>query len=98
MTVRRRWFEHVHKFGGALSLMMAVVALVSGLWQANAPNWMWIVLLAWWVVLAAAVAVLESRVGALDTYQAIWGPDPDLPGNRRKPIGMAVKRRPFRRE
>jgi hypothetical protein len=44
-------------------------------------------------VLVAAFAVLQIRGRAVDTYQAIWGPDLDLPGNRMKPIGFGVRRR-----
>ena len=93
MTSRRRRFEHLHKFGGLLAVLLSVPALTTGLWQANAPVWMWLVLSLWWLWLVLCVMVLERRVGALDTYQAIWGPDPALPGNQRRPIGIRVVRR-----
>ena len=36
----------------------------------NAPAWMWIALAAWVVC-----AYPRLRLAAVDTYQAIWGPD-----------------------
>ena len=93
MTPRRQWFERIHKFGGVIAAALSVVAILTGLWQANGPVWMWLCLFAWWGVLAWIVALCERRQGALDTYQAIWGPDPALPGNRIKPIGIAVRRK-----
>jgi hypothetical protein len=93
MTLRRRLFEHVHKFGGLLALLLALAATASGLWQANAPRWMWLVLADWSASLVVIVYWCERHMGALDTYQAIWGPDPALPGNRRHPIGLRVRRR-----
>lgn len=93
MTPRRRLFEYLHKFGGLLAVLLSVPALTTGLWQANAPVWMWLVLSLWWLWLALCVGVLEQRVSTLDTYQAIWGPDPALPGNQRRPIGFRVRRR-----
>jgi hypothetical protein len=93
MSPRRRLFEHVHKSGGHLAMLLALAALATGLWQANAPRWMWIALALWAALLIAIVLICERRYGALDTYQAIWGPDPALPGNQRRPIGLRVRRR-----
>ena len=56
------------------------------------PVWIWGAILLWWVLLLAATLYLQTTRGALDTYQAIWGTDPDLPGNRLKPIGFGIKR------
>jgi hypothetical protein len=83
MTPRRIVFEWVHKNSGKLALVLSVPAVLSGLWQLNAPHWMWLAVVLWWCVLSMAAAVLERRFGVHGTYQAIWGPDPDLPGNRR---------------
>lgn len=91
MTPRRLAFEYVHKGAGYLALLLSVVTIVLGLWQANAANWMWLSLSLWWSLLIAAAVVLQRRGLAVDTYQAIWGPDPALPGNRRKPIGIGVR-------
>jgi hypothetical protein len=38
---------------------------------------------------------LQRAGRCIDTYQAIWGLDPDLPGNRRRPIGFGIVRRPI---
>lgn len=93
MTPRRLAFEYIHKSAGYLGLALAVAAILTGLWQANAPNWMWLVLVLWWLGLLVASVRLQRRGMAVDTYQAIWGPDPRLPGNQRKPIGVGVSRR-----
>ena len=53
--------------------------------------WMWVTLLPWWVALVVAFGLLQHRVGAIDTYQAIWGDDPTYPGNRKKPIGFGIR-------
>ncbi|MEP2641092.1 cytochrome b561 domain-containing protein [Roseobacter sp.] len=91
MTPRRLAFEYVHKGAGYLALLLSMLTIMSGLWQANGPNWMWVSLAIWWGGLTAGACVLQRRGMAIDTYQAIWGPDPDLPGNRRKPVGLGVR-------
>ncbi|WP_420861589.1 cytochrome b561 domain-containing protein [Algirhabdus cladophorae] len=91
MTGRRVVFERVHKIAGYVALGLSAAAILSGMWQANAPIWMWIVLPLWWCVLGVCFAVLQRRGMAIDTYQAIWGPNPNLPGNQRKPIGFGVR-------
>ncbi|KMW58506.1 hypothetical protein AIOL_003481 [Candidatus Rhodobacter oscarellae] len=91
MTRWRLIFEHAHKSLGYLTLVLAAVAILYGMWAANAPRWMWIGLLLWWVLLLALSAILQRRGWAVDTYQAIWGDDPSLPGNRRK-IGWGMRR------
>ena len=93
MTLRRKLFEHFHKNLGYAALLLACFATASGLWIANGPRWMWIAVILWWIILAVMFAVLQRRGMAVDTYQAIWGPDEDHPGNRMKPIGWGVVRR-----
>ena len=92
MTPRRLAFEHFHKSAGYGLVALAVCGILSGLWLANAPVWMWLGLAGWWSGLGAVFVVLQRRGMAVDTYQAIWGPDPDLPGNRRRPIGWGIRR------
>jgi len=92
MTPRRLLFVYVHKTICYLALGLAIVTILFGLWQANAPNWMWLTLILWWGALALASIALQWRGRAIDTYQAIWGPDPSLPGNRCKPIGFGIAR------
>ncbi|EAV41827.1 hypothetical protein SIAM614_31181 [Roseibium aggregatum IAM 12614] len=82
MTLRRQLFESFHKIFGYLALVMMMGAVGSGLWATNAPRWMWFVLSLWWTGLTAAALVLQRNGWAVDTYQAIWGPDPVHPGNR----------------
>ncbi len=93
MTPRRLLFEAVHKSAGYVALLMSALAILSGLWQANAPNWMMAGILLWWAILAVSCVLFQRRNMAVDTYQAIWGPDPSLPGNQRKPIGLGITRR-----
>ncbi|WP_298913857.1 cytochrome b561 domain-containing protein [uncultured Roseobacter sp.] len=92
MTPRRLAFEYVHKLAGYTALILSVATILAGLRQANAPNWMWLCLSLWWLGLLVLSILFQRRGMAVDTYQAIWGPDPALPGNRRKPIGFGVTR------
>jgi len=93
MTRRRLIFEHVHKTAGYGLVALASWGILSGLWLANAPLWMWLGLASWWCALIGLFILLQRRGMAVDTYQAIWGPDPDLPGNRRRPVGWGISRR-----
>lgn len=82
MTPRRVIFEWTHKIAGYLALILGVSAILLGLWQANAPRWMWIAIAGWWVILLIAATIFQKRRMDVDTYQALWGPDPKHPGNR----------------
>jgi hypothetical protein len=84
MSFKRLLFEVVHKLFGYGALVLSVAAILSGMWQANAPVWMWFVLPVWWSVLIVLFMACQRRGMAVDTYQAIWGPDPTFPGNVRK--------------
>jgi hypothetical protein len=83
MTFRRVVFEHVHKSVGYLALGLAAVTILTGLWAANAPRWMWLAVGGWWLLLLAASLRLQSLGRHVSSYHAIWGPDPAHPGNRR---------------
>lgn len=83
MTPRRLLFEAVHKSLGYAMLAGAAVEIALGLWQANAPRWMAAGLGLWGLLLLGAFVALELRGGRVSTYWAIWGPDPELPGNWR---------------
>ncbi len=94
MTPRRIAFEVMHKMAGYAVLLVSVVAITSGMWQANAPRWMPLAMVLWWSCLALAAFWLQRRGMCVDTYQALWGPDPVHPGNRRdRLIGLGVRRR-----
>lgn len=95
MTPWRRLFERLHKGLGWLAVLAAVAVVVSGLVLADAPRWMALLLGMWWLGLVLAFAHLQRAGRCVDTYQAIWGPDPQHPGNRLQPIGWGV-RRPLR--
>jgi Eukaryotic cytochrome b561 len=92
MTPHRVRFERLHKGVGWLSVVAAVVVMVLGLQVADAPRWMAGVLAAWWALLTLAAWRWQRQGRCLDTYQAIWGPDPRHPGNRVRPIGWGVRR------
>ncbi len=92
MTRRRLMFEFVHKTVGYTTLGLIVFALLTGLWAANAPNWMWLAIGGWQVLLLGIGVRLQRQGRAYDTYQAIWGPDPEHPGNARPKQGIGVVR------
>jgi hypothetical protein len=92
MTPHRRHFERVHKSLGWLSMLAAVLVIALGLHVADAPRWMALALVLWWGLLAALAWRLQRQGRCIDTYQAIWGPDPRHPGNRLKPVGWGVRR------
>ena len=84
MTLRRRWFEGVHKKLGWVTLMAAAGVIASGLYMVDAPRWMPLLLSAWYLLLAQQFWRLQKAGRCVDTYQAIWGPDTIHPGNRNK--------------
>jgi hypothetical protein len=92
MTPRRLVFEWTHKLGGYVAVILSPVVTALGLHVADAPLWMWIILGIWWTMLVAIALLLQHSGRCLDTYQAIWGPDPALPGNMRNIIGWGVRR------
>lgn len=92
MTPWRLAFETVHKSVGYLVLPVAAVAIISGLWSVNGPVWMWMTIFVWWGFLIIVSFFLQTRGYAVDTYQAIWGPDPGHPGNQMKLRGWKMRR------
>jgi hypothetical protein len=94
MTGRRRAFEYTHKIAGYAAVILAFAAIATGLWQANAPRWMWLAIGGWWLFCITAFVILQWRGLAFDTYQAHWGTDIVHPGNRLKPIGLGIRRQP----
>ncbi|MCV0424177.1 MAG: cytochrome b561 domain-containing protein [Roseibium sp.] len=92
MTPHRLLFEAVHKSLGYGLIVVAFVCILMGLWAANAPRWMWLLIPGWWGFLIAAAVWLQLRVGSYDTYQAIWGADNTHPGNRMKKQGWGTVR------
>jgi hypothetical protein len=92
MSVWRVVFERVHKSLGWLAIGLSVLVIVLGLLAADAPRWMLITMLLWWSVLFGIAVQLQRRGCCIDTYQAIWGTQPDMPGLQRPPIGWGVRR------
>lgn len=92
MTLRRRAFERMHKSFGWGAVVLAVVVIGLGLVAVDAPRWMPLMLGVWWAVLVAWALRMQRAGRCVDTYQALWGPDPKHPGNLRPPIGWGVTR------
>jgi hypothetical protein len=92
MTPRRIAFEYIHKYAGYVLLLLSMAAIPTGLVAADAPRWMPIVLAIWWLAMLSVFVWLQQAGRCTDTYQAIWGLDPKLPGNRRRPIGFGILR------
>lgn len=92
MTPRRIWFERLHKAVGYGALLLACATLLLGLAAADAPRWMWIALTLWWLLIGAIACRWQAQGRALDTYQAIWGPGDEHPGNRQQPVGLGIHR------
>ena len=83
MTPRRVLFERIHKTLGWLAVALSGPCIVLGLVVADAPRWMLVALSLWWLALTMCFVHWQRSGRCIDTYQAIWGPDPSLPGNRR---------------
>ena len=93
MTRRRILFEYIHKTSGYILVPLAALVIYSGLYDVDAPRWMWIAGTSVWLICAGAFIRLQALGRCVDTYQAIWGTDPSLPGNkRRSPIGIGIRR------
>ena len=92
MTRRRIAFERLHKAMGYCVLVLAMGTIAMGLWISDAPRWMWLAIVGWWSVLLAWAWSLQARGYCLDTYQAIWGTDPALPGASAGPVGWGVRK------
>ena len=92
MTRRRNAFEWVHKVGVYLALIVSFVVTGLGLRSVHAPVWMWLTIALWWTAVLAIAAALQRAGRCIDTYQAIWGPDPRHPGNSRALIGWGIRR------
>ena len=93
MTPRRLRFERIHKGLGWLAIGAALAVIGLGLMLSDAPRWMPLTLALWWTTLALAAAFWQRKGRCIDTYQAIWGPDPRHPGNQLQPVGWGVRRR-----
>jgi Eukaryotic cytochrome b561 len=92
MSMRRQQFERIHKALGWLSLPLAIVTIMLGLTSTDAPRWMPLSLLCWWLALAGLAWRWQKAHQCIDTYQAIWGIDSHLPGLSKKPIGWGIQR------
>ena len=92
MTAQRFWFEALHKTGGWLAITLAIVTILLGFWAADAPRWMVLVLTGWWALLIVVGTKLQRDQRCIDTYQAIWGPSLEHPGNQRPMVDWGARR------
>lgn len=92
MTPWRLWFERWHKAMGWIAVLCALPTIALGLIAADAPRWMAAVLASWWLLLALWFVRLQAAGRCMDTYQAIWGPNAEHPGNHTPPVGWGVRR------
>jgi hypothetical protein len=92
MTPWRLAFERLHKSLGWAAVFAGAVVIVMGLVLVDAPRWMLLVLALWWLAFAVAFVLLQKRGRCIDTYQAIWGPGLQHPGNHLQPTGWGVRR------
>ncbi len=92
MTRRRVAFEIVHKTLGWIAMPLVIGGSLLGLRLADSPRWMPVLLCLWWAMLAVLFVRLQRSGRCIDTTHAIWGPGPEHPGNRRRPIGWGISR------
>lgn len=81
-TQRRVVFEILHVYVGYFCLGLALITTVLGLLVSGAPRWMWLILFLWWTIYMSRYIQLHRRGAHIRTYQAIWGPSPNHPGNQ----------------
>ena len=91
MTPYRLHFERLHKTIGYCALLASAAAIQLGLYLADAPRWMWLGMWLWWAVYLAAFVTLQKKGRCIDTYQAIWGPGLEHPGNQHGPWGWGTR-------
>ena len=92
MTRRRKIFERLHKTMGYGCIFLACMVILMGLVLSDAPRWMLLCLIIWWVGLVIVYIQLQLAGRAFDTYQAIWGDDPLHPGNQLPSAGWRSAR------
>jgi len=85
MTPRRRMFEFWHKKFGWLSILLALLAVFLGLQLYGWPRSLCIACMAIILLQAGNLTWLMRTSRRISTYQALWGPDPRHPGNRKDP-------------
>ena len=94
MSRRRLLFEGWHKRAGWVAVALAGITILLGIDLAGAP--VWLVLLVAGMQGGAVLVTIDSALRGrwVDTYAALWGPDPVHPGNR---CNAALNRRVLRR-
>ena len=86
MTPYRKRFEWLHKTIGYCALLFSVATINLGLYLADAPRWMWSGMWLWWIIWLGAFMLWQKQGRCVDTYQAIWGPGLEHPGNQKEVV------------
>ena len=60
MTPRRKAFEYLHKSLGYVAILLSWITTFVGLWLANAPHWMFLVLFIWFTAVVALYKHLQK--------------------------------------
>ncbi|MEX0319903.1 MAG: cytochrome B [Ruegeria sp.] len=92
MIRRRLKFSHIHPRVGYALLPIIVIIILSGLWFANAPCWMWFAVALYSGVLCSITVLLRRAGCVFATFQTIWGPDPALPRSQMAQTWWATAR------
>ena len=94
MTRRRLAFEAWHKKAGWAVILLAAVTILLGIDLVGAPDWL--LVLAAMLQAGTLFGIVDGRLRRrwVDTYAALWGPDPVHPGNRRITARASRRRRP----
>ena len=82
MTPRRRAFEAWHKTAGWASILLALLTILLGLRLYGWPRPLVGSTIALGLLQAGVAIWLIRSARGINTYQALWGPDPRHPGNR----------------
>ena len=83
MTKRRLIFEHSHKTVGYVALFVAFAATFTGIYTMQMPWYFYIIQVSVTVIIALLYLIYWNKK-RYTTYQAIFGLDKNLPGNREK--------------
>ncbi|MGH1540702.1 MAG: cytochrome and DOMON domain-containing protein [Arenicella sp.] len=91
MSTHRILFEFAHKKLGYIAILMAFFAILTGFFQLKLGYGYYMVYLGFVLILYILFNKFELEGRWVDTYHAIWGENPDYPGNKR--LALLEKRR-----
>ncbi len=94
MSRRRLAFEIWHKTAGWAVIVLAGVTILLGIDLIGAPDWLLVLVAIFQAAVLLALVDGRLRRRWVDTYEALWGPDPVHPGNRRVTARSSRRHRP----